>query len=379
MQFVDLKAQYARIRESADARIARVLEHGQYILGPEVAELEARLAAFAGVRHCVAVSSGSDALLMAMLALDIGPGDSVLMPAFSFFATAEMAVVAGVRPEFTDILPATFNMDADDCAGRLHEGVRAIVAVDMYGQCADYERLAGLAEAAGVPLLVDAAQSFGALRHGRRAGSVGRIACTSFFPSKPLGCYGDGGACFTDDDAIAARLRRLRVHGDASRYEHVEIGINGRMDTLQAAVLLAKMEVFEDELERREAVAAAYDRELDGLGLAQLAPARQAGCRSAWAQYTIRVPRRDAFIAAMQARGVPTAVHYPLSLPRQPALVARGFGQEAFPATDAVAASVVSLPMHPYLEASDIQRVAVAVAEALATADENSEMEGSSS
>jgi UDP-2-acetamido-2-deoxy-ribo-hexuluronate aminotransferase len=359
---VDLQAQYARLREDIGRRIQRVLDHGQYIHGPEVAELEARLAAFAGVRHCVAVSSGTDALLLALLALGIGPGDEVITTPFTFVATSEAIRLAGARPVYADIDARTYALDPARVEALVTPRTRAILAVDLFGQCADYAALNAIAARHGLPIIEDAAQSFGAVAHGRRAGSLATIGTTSFYPAKPLGCYGDGGACFTDDAALAAALRELRVHGQDGTYRYARVGINGRLDTLQAAILLAKLEVFPDEIERRGAVARRHDERLAGL---VRTPFVAPGHTSVYAQYTIEVDARDAVREALTAAGVATAVHYPTPLHR-----AAPYRDDTavVPCAERAATRVLSLPMHPYLEAAEQDRIAAALARALAAA-----------
>jgi UDP-2-acetamido-2-deoxy-ribo-hexuluronate aminotransferase len=359
MPLVDLHAQYARLREDIGRRIQRVLDHGQYILGPEVAELEARLAAFAGTRHCVAVSSGTDALLLALLALGIGPGDEVVTTPFTFVATSEAIRLAGARPVYADIDARTYALDPARLEAVITPRTRAIVAADLFGQCADYVTLGAIAARHGLPVIEDAAQSFGALAQGRRAGSLATIGATSFYPSKPLGGYGDGGACFTDDPSLAGLLRELRVHGQNGTYRYARVGINGRLDTLQAAVLLAKLEVFPEEIGLREAVAGRYDRRLAGL---VQTPYVAPGNTSVYAQYTIEVDARDRVRQLLAEAGIATAVHYPVPLHREAPY--RDAAARA-PCAERAAARVLSLPMHPYLESTEQDRVVDALAGAL--------------
>jgi UDP-2-acetamido-2-deoxy-ribo-hexuluronate aminotransferase len=364
--FVDLKSQYAVIKEAVEAGIRRVLEHGQYILGPEVAECEKRLAAFAGSRHCLTVSSGTDALVAPLMALSIGPGDAVFLPTFTFTATAEVVVLVGARPVYVDSDPCQFNLDIDHLARQVaavkREGrhrARAVIAVDLFGLPCDYARLNALCEAEGLALISDAAQSFGGALDNRRVGSLAPITATSFFPAKPLGCYGDGGAIFLDDDALLARLLSIRVHGQGrSKYEVERIGLNARFDTIQAAVILAKLDVFDRELEQREAVARRYDAALAG---AVETPAIPPGRCSAWAQYTIQSDRRDAIAEALKREGIPTAIYYPIPMHLQAAYRDYGEGEGSCPAAERLARRVLSLPMHPYLPPETIERVAAAV------------------
>lgn len=361
MEFIDLKTQYRLSRAAIDGRIQAVLEHGLYIMGPEVAELEQRLAAYSGAAHCVTTASGTEALLIALMALGVGPGDEVITTPFSFIAAAEMIVLLGATPVLADVEADTGNLDAGMVEALVGRRTRAIVPVSLYGQPADMDRLDAIAARHGLTVIEDAAQSFGALYHGRRSCNLSRIACTSFFPSKPLGCYGDGGALFTSDAAIAQAARELRVHGQARRYEHGRIGVGGRMDTLQCAIVLAKLERFNWELAQRAQVAARYDALFDG---SVCGMAARAGRRSAHAQYTVRVERRDEVQATLARTGIPSAVHYPLPIPHQPAYAGRCGGAPC-PVASRLANSVLSLPMGPYLAAADIDRVAFALLAAL--------------
>jgi dTDP-4-amino-4,6-dideoxygalactose transaminase len=366
LPFVDLAAQIERLRSVLDARMAAVVDHGRFIHGPEVAELEAVLATFAGARHAVGVASGTAALQIALMAEGIGPGDAVLVPSFTFTATAEAIMVTGATPVFVDVDPRSCLIDLDDAvrrlsavrrAGRLRP--RALIAVDLFGAPPDYQRLNDLATAEGLLLIADAAQSFGAARHGRRVGALAPVTALSFFPSKPLGCFGDGGALLTDDADRAALYRSIRVHGAGDgKYDIVRLGLNARLDTLQAAVLLAKLTVFEDELGARERAARRYDTLL---GDAVTRPARPDGVASAWAQYTIQVPNRDAVRDRLARAGIPTMVYYPLPMHRQPAYAALGEGPGSLPVSEALAKRVLSLPMHAYLDEPTIERVAAAV------------------
>lgn len=362
MEFIDLKAQYRRLKPAIDARIQAVLDHGQYILGPEVRELEERLAARVGAKHCIGCASGTDALLMAMMALGIGPGDQVITSPFTFFATAEMITLLGATPVFVDIEPGTYNIDATKIDAAITPQTRAIMPVSLYGQCADMDAINGIAARHGLPVIEDAAQSFGALYRGRHSCNLSTIGCTSFFPSKPLGCYGDGGACFTSDDELAEAMLELRNHGQDRRYHHTRIGINGRLDTIQAAVLLAKLDVFDAELMARNEAADRYAALLKGIVAApQLAAQRT----SPWAQYTIEVDEREAVEQSLRAAQVPAAVHYPESLHLQPVFAKLsdefGWRKGSFPNAERAAQRVLSLPMHPYLTPPQIQRVADAV------------------
>lgn len=368
--FIDLKTQYRQLKTAIDANIQTVLAHGQYILGPEVAQVEARLAERAGVGHCITVASGTDALRMILMAEDIGPGDAVFMPSFTFTATAEVAAVVGATPVFVDVRRDTFMLDPDDLTRRL-EAVRqagdlrprAVLAVDLFGWPADYGFLTEFCDREGLLLIDDACQSFGGSLNGRPVGSLAPYSATSFFPAKPLGCYGDGGAIFTDHDEKAAILRSIRVHGQgAQRYDVARLGVNGRFDTLQAAVLLAKLDVFDRELEQREAAAWRYDV---GLKDAVTLPPRIPNATSAWAQYCILTPKRDQVREKLQEQGIPTAIYYPLPMHRQPAYAHYAPGLD-LPVSDALAREIVALPMHPYLDTETQDRICAAVKAAVA-------------
>lgn len=371
MQFIDLQAQQARIGADVEARIKAVLAHGRYILGPEVTELEERLADYVGVRHCIGVASGTDALLVALMALDIGPGDEVITTPFTFVATAEMIALLGAVPKLVDIDPVSYNIEPQGIEAAIGPKTRAIMPVSLYGQCADMDAINAVADRHGLPVIEDAAQSFGARYKGRRSCGLSTIGCTSFFPSKPLGAYGDGGACFTEDEALAARMRQAMSHGQDQRYSHPRLGINGRLDTLQAAVLLAKLAVFPDEVERRAAVGNRYTELLQARGARSvkeasdglLTPHIVPGHTSVFAQYTLQADDRDAVIAKLKAQDIPTAVHYPVPLNRQGAY-AQYCCPDCTPNAERAAARVFSLPMHPYLSAEDAERVAEVVAEA---------------
>lgn len=360
--FVDLQVQYVALRVSIDARMRAVLEHGQFILGPEVKELEQRLAEYTGSRHCVTCASGTEALLIALMALDLKPGDEVITTPFTFVATAEVIVLLGGKPVFVDIERDTCNIDASKIEEAITPRTRAIMPVSLYGQPADMDEINDVASRHALPVIEDAAQSFGAVYKGRKSGALSTIGCTSFFPSKPLGCYGDGGALFTDDGDIAQAMREIRVHGQSKRYYHTRIGLGGRMDTLQCAVVLAKLERFEWEVAKRYEVAQRY-RELlsrvpDIVSLLDVRPDRT----SVHAQYTVLARNRERLAAELNARGVPTAIHYPVPLHRQPAY--REYGVEAnLPVADAAAAAVISLPMYPDLPTEVQDRIAAAVAD----------------
>ena len=356
MQFTDLKAQYTALKPAIDARIQRVLDHGQYILGPEVAELEAALAAFTGAKHCITVASGTEALLIALMAIDLKPGDEVITSPFTFAATAETIVLAGGKPVFVDIEAATANIDAALIERAITARTRAIMPVSLYGQCADMDAINAVAARHGLAVIEDAAQSFGARYKGRYSTALSTFGATSFFPSKPLGCYGDGGALFTDDDALAMAAREIRVHGQSARYRHTRVGVGGRLDTLQAAVLLAKLTRFEWELQRRRELGVRYGEQLQGLpGLRTLAVRPDRDC--VWGQYTVFIESgRDAVQAALKQAGVPTAVHYPVPLHHQPAYAAHCC-PDCCPLSIDASRQVLSLPMSADLDPSDQDRV----------------------
>lgn len=358
MQFIDLAAQQRQllqdgrsIREAVDSRIADVLNHGRYILGPEVEELETILAAYVGVDHCIAVASGTDALLIALMALGVQAGDEVITTPFSFISTSETIALLGARPVYVDIDPVTYNLDPSKLELVISSRTKAIIPVSLYGQPADFPAINEIADRHGLAVIEDGAQSFGSEQHGRRSCGLSTIGTTSFFPSKPFGGYGDGGACFTNDSELADRMRRVSRHGQAKRYYHIEKGVNGRIDTLQAAILLAKWPNFAKEVEARGRIGAAYSRKLQAAGVfttPQLSP----GNTSVYAQYTVQVAHRAEVQAQLKARLIPTAVHYPMLLCQQPALrckhnLCRGGCHT--PIAQAISERVMSLPMHPWL------------------------------
>jgi UDP-2-acetamido-2-deoxy-ribo-hexuluronate aminotransferase len=363
LPFSDLKAQYAALRQSIHERMQRVLDHGQYIMGPEVQEMEDRLAAFVGTRHCISVASGTEALLIAMMGLGIGRGDEVITTPFTFAATAEMIVLLGATPVFVDIEADTCNIDASRIEAAITPRTKALIPVNLYGQVADMERINAIARRHGLPVIEDAAQSFGAMYQGRRSCGLSTWGATSFFPSKPLGCYGDGGALFTDNDGLALAAREIRVHGQSARYTHTRIGVGGRMDTLQCAVVLAKLERFDWELQRRRELGARYGRllaDIPGVRLLTVRPDRDC----VWGQYTLFVPQRDRVQAVLQSLGIPSAVHYPKPLHRQPAYAPHA-GAAQCPVSEQLAAQVLSLPMSADLSEADQQRVVAALAQAV--------------
>jgi dTDP-4-amino-4,6-dideoxygalactose transaminase len=370
--FVDVAAQRRRLGDRIDSAVARVLEHCQFVMGPEVRELEADLAAFCGARHALTVASGTDALLLVLMAMGIGRGDAVFCPAFTFCATAEVVALAGATPVFVDVDEATFNLDpaslarAIEPARRLGLTPKAVIPVDLFGLPADYAAIAPIAAAEGLTVIADAAQSFGASYRGREVGTLAPVTATSFFPAKPLGCYGDGGAIFTDDDKLAEIIRSLRIHGQgADKYDNVRIGMTGRLDTIQAAVLIEKLKIFAEEIEARERAAQRYH---DGLGDIAVVPQRPSDLTSVWAQYTIRLPAgvRDGLADNLRRQGIPTAVYYPKPLHRQEAYRHYPVAGNGLPVTERLAEEVLSLPMHGYLDEATQDRVIAALRSALA-------------
>ncbi len=362
MEFIDLKSQYQNLKPQIDAAIQRVLDHGQYILGPEVAELEEKLAAYTGAKYCITVANGTDALQISLMALGVGPGDEVITPGFTYIATAETVALLRAKPVYVDIDVRTYNLDPNLLEAAITPRTKAIIPVSLYGQCADFDVINAIASRHGIPVIEDAAQSFGASYKGRKSCNLSTIACASFFPSKPLGCYGDGGAIFTSDDELARVIRQIARHGQDRRYHHVRVGVNSRLDTLQAAILLPKLVVLDEELAKRQEVAANYSRMLSDIGL-KTTPVIEPHNISAWAQYTVRVQSRDAVQKHLADAGVPTAVHYPIPLNQQPAVENRSV---RLAVGDEVAQQVLSLPMSPHLGESDQRRVAVALASMLA-------------
>jgi dTDP-4-amino-4,6-dideoxygalactose transaminase len=369
--FIDVAAQRRRLGRSVDEAIARVLGHCQFILGPEVRALEVKLAEFCGARHVVSCASGTDALVLVLMAQGIGPGDAVICPSFTFTATAEVVVLVGATPVFADVEQASFNLDPASlklaCAAAREAGLRpkAVIPVDLFGQPADYDRIVPVAEAEGLFVLDDAAQAFGATYKNRRVGALAPATATSFFPAKPLGCYGDGGAVITEDEELAQVLRSLRVHGEGSgKYDCVRVGLNGRLDTIQAAVLMEKLRIFPEEILARERVARRYSA-----GLADVAtiPRLASGSSSVWAQYTIRLAsgRRDGLAAALKAQGIPTAIHYPVPLHRQQPYQRFPIALGGAPVSERLAEEVISLPMHAYLDETTQDRIIEATRRAL--------------
>ena len=357
IEFIDLKAQQVRLKEKIEAGIQNVLAHGQYILGPEVSELEEKLAAYVGAKYCITCANGTDALQIVQMAFGIGPGDEVITPGFTYIATAETVAVLGAKPVYVDVNPKTYNLDVEKLEAAITPCTKAIIPVSLYGQCADFDAINAIAAKYNLPVIEDAAQSFGATYKGRKSCNLSTVACTSFFPSKPLGCYGDGGAIFTNDAELAKVIRQIARHGQDRRYHHVRIGVNSRLDTLQAAILLPKLEILDDEMQARQCVAENYTKLFNEVGIATT-PFIEQYNQSAWAQYTIQVDNRSEVQEALKAQGIPTAVHYPIPLNKQPAVADEN---AVLPVGDAVAEKVMSLPMHPYLTVDAQEKIVKAL------------------
>lgn len=362
MKFIDLEKQYQLIESDIWQGIKRVLNHGQYIMGPEIDVLEKQLADFTGVRHAIVNSSGTDALLMALLALDVGPGDEVITTPFSFFATAEVIALCHAKPVFVDIDPVTYNIDPEKIEAAITSRTKAIMPVSLYGQCSDMTKINSIAQKHNLPVIEDSAQSFGATHHGKFSSGLSTVGCTSFFPSKPLGGYGDSGACFTNDSELAEKLIEIRIHGQSARYKHSRVGINGRMDTLQAAILIEKLKLFPNEITLRQTVAERYNELLSDV---VRTPVLQPGNTSVYAQYTIEVTNREHFQQHLQAAGIPTAVHYPIAMHQQEALSYLNHHEGDFPHAENASRRVISLPMHPYLTLEEQKTVVNAIRECL--------------
>ena len=352
ISFIDLAAQQDRLRKDIDAGIAGVLSHGQYILGPEVSELEDKLASYTGASQCITVANGTDALQIALMALGVGPGDEVITPGFSYIATAEAAVILGATVVYVDIDPVSYNIDPAQLEAAITPRTKVIIPVSLYGQPADFDRINAITEKYGLPVIEDAAQSFGASYKGRKSCNLSTIGCTSFFPSKPLGCYGDGGAIFTSDPELGKIIRQIARHGQEKRYYHVRVGVNSRLDTLQAAILLPKLSILDDEIAARQTLAQIYSEQISSDRL--VVPQINAEITSAWAQYTVRVPNRALVQAALSDMNIPTAVHYPMPLNCQPAVANP---DSKLPHGDKASEEVMSLPMHPYMDVQDRARV----------------------
>ena len=366
--FIDLKTQYTRIEKDVRAAMDDVLDAAAFIMGPQVGELESRLAAFAGARHCVSCASGTDALILPLMAMGIGPGDAVFTTPFTFIATAEVITLLGATPVFVDIDPVTFNIDPGALAQRITEvkdtgalQAKAIIPVDLFGQPADYDRINAIACEHDLKVIGDAAQAFGATYKGKRTGSLAYASATSFFPAKPLGCYGDGGATFTDDDELAHVMESIRIHGKGEEnYSHARIGLNARMDTLQAAILLVKLNIYEDEIAERHRVANTYEHHLSGIaGLT--CPSVSKDNTSVWAQYSVLCDHRSAAMVALKAAGIPTAIYYPTPLHLQQAFANLGYKAGDFPVSEHASERIFSLPFHPYLSEDTIAYIAMMV------------------
>lgn len=357
IDFIDLKAQQNRIKDKIDAGIQNVLTHGQYILGPEVTELEEKLASYVGAKHCITCANGTDALQIAQMAFGIGPGDEVITPGFTYIATAETVALLGAKPVYVDVNPRTYNLDVEKLEAAITPRTKAIIPVSLYGQCADFDAINVIAKKYGIPVIEDAAQSFGATYKGRKSCNLSTVACTSFFPSKPLGCYGDGGAIFTNDDELAKVIRQIARHGQDKRYHHIRVGVNSRLDTIQAAILLPKLEILDDEMQARQKVAEVYNQLFNQAGI-HTTPYLEEHNTSAWAQYTIQVDNRAEVQEKLKAQGIPTAVHYPIPLNKQPAVADVGV---MLPVGDAIAERVMSLPMHPYLNIDAQKKIITAL------------------
>ena len=354
IEFIDLKAQQQKILPELERRMKVVLQHGRYIMGPEIQELEEKLAAYVGVNHCIAVASGTDALLISLMALGIGAGDEVITTPFTFIATGETIALLGAKPVFADIDRRTYNLDSLLLEAAITPKTRTILPVSLFGQCADLDSINAVAAKHGIPVIEDACQSFGATHRGRKSCALSTVGCTSFFPSKPLGSYGDGGACFTDNDELATKMRQIRVHGQDRRYHHALLGINGRMDTLQAAILLAKLEVFASEVKARNLLGARYSELLRDT---VVTPYVEPHNTSVYAQYTVQVDHRDAVREMLRVEGIPTAIHYPVPLHLQPVFAGLNLPEGSFPVAESAAKRVLSLPMHPYLTGDELIRI----------------------
>ncbi len=358
MQFIDLKTQYERLKESIDAAIHRVLDHGQFIMGPEIAELENKLAEYVGCKHCLTVASGTDSLEIALRALEIGPGDEVITVPFTWISSSEVISLVGATPVFVDIDARNYNMDVSQIESKITSKTKAILPVSLFGQMPDYRRINAIGEKNGIAVIEDGAQSFGATQHGRRSCGVTQIGSTSFFPAKPLGCYGDGGALFTSDDEIADKMRAIRNHGGLKRHFHTCVGMNGRFDTIQAAVLLAKLPTFEWEVEQRAKIGARYSEKLrDVCGVPEVDPNNT----HVYAQYTIRVHDRDSLAVKLKGLGIPSAVYYPKCLHEQPVYQPLGYAWGTLPESERASREVISLPMHPFLTERDQDQIIDAV------------------
>lgn len=354
MNFNDLHKQYRAYQSEIDAAIQQTIDNSAFINGPEIGKLEEELATFTGVKHAISCSSGTDALLLSLMALDVQPGDEIICPAFSFIASASMISFYRAKPVFVDVSPVDFNLDITQIEERIGPKTKGIIAVSLFGQCANFDEINAIAHKHGLWVIEDGAQSFGATYKGKRSCSLTHLATTSFFPAKPLGCYGDGGAIFTDDPKLASQIKMLRSHGQKARYVHQEIGINGRIDTLQAAILRVKLKHFEDEIQKRQRAAERYSEKLKGhVLLPEITPDKQ----SVWAQYTVILENRDEVKAQLAQQGIPTTVHYPVILPKQEAFQANIVFHEKFEAASLLADTVLSLPMHAFITDAEIDLV----------------------
>lgn len=363
MEFIDLKQQYHLYKKEIDHAIHCVLDKGQYILGEEIKQVEQTLAQYVGAKHCITAASGTDTLLMALMALGVKAGDEVITVAFTWISTVEVIALLGAKPVFVDIDPATYNMDINQLEAAITPKTKAIMPVSLFGQMPDYERINEIAGKYNIPVIEDAAQSFGATQNGRRSCGVTTIGSTSFYPAKPLGCYGDGGALFTSDDELAAKLRAIRTHGAEVRHHHTCVGINGRFDTIQAAVILAKFPHFAKEVEARQRIGKHYS---EGLKEFAVVPLIEQGNTHVYAQYTIRVPNRDALAESLKAKNIPTAIFYPKCVHEQPAFEYLNYAKGSLPESEKATKEVISLPMHPWLSLADQDAVIQAVQEAVA-------------
>ncbi|WDU47126.1 DegT/DnrJ/EryC1/StrS family aminotransferase [Taylorella equigenitalis] len=356
MEFIDLAKQQQRIKSEIDSNIQKVLSHGKYILGPEVQELEEKLASYVGAKYCITCANGTDALQIAQMALGIGPDDEVIVPGFTYIATAETAKLLGAKPVSIDVDAETYNINPALLEQAITSKTKAIIPVSLYGQCADYDAINSIAEKHNIPVIEDGAQSFGATYKGNKSCNLTTIACTSFFPSKPLGCYGDGGAIFTNDENLALVIRQVARHGQDRRYHHIRLGVNSRLDTIQAAILLPKLDILDDEIMLRQELAKTYTKLLNEIGVTTT-PVIRSENLSVFAQYTIRIKDRDSLALKLKELGIPTAVHYPLPLNKQPVLA----DNLVLPVGDRISEEVISLPFHPYLTKDDILKIVEAI------------------
>jgi len=361
MDFIDLKTQYRQYKTAIDEAIHEVLDNSNYVMGKQVFSLEETLANYVDAKHCISVASGTDSLLISLMALDIGPGDEVITVPYTWISTAEVIKLVGADVVFVDIEPTTYNIDLKQMEAAITPKTKAIMPVSLFGQMPDYEAINAIANKHGIPVIEDGAQSFGATQNGKKSCGVTTLGCTSFFPAKPFGCYGDGGAIFTSDDALADKCRAVRNHGGLVRHDHRYVGLNGRFDTIQAAVLLAKWPHFDKEVQARQAIGQRYS---ENLGNCCITPAIADGNTSVYAQYTIRLPNRDAVAASLKEQGIPTAIYYPSSVHQQPAFAYLGYKTGSFPVSEKVGDEVLSLPMHPFLSESDQDTIVAAVKEA---------------